>query len=486
MNWGAFAGGAAEGFNKTYKMLKEEEERELIKEERRQALETKRRERAAAEATIGRAGTEIYDQQVASGIGAGPQSAQARMLDAENASLGPEGYQDATRKTIASGQYAAGAPQEAIPTQLKGRKYVQSEAMSDYARQLAGINPDKAIATDIQARQLKQFERGDKITEAADEAGKNINKIQTLSPDLGLYGLANVAKKSGLAVEFVEGKEDGSPGKILYTNPSTGKKEEITSFAQGQQALGAYVMEQYLGKTMTYMEPKDAVQLMSSRLQMQLARANDERAERGEARADATLRIAQDAAPLKNNLTVAQTNQAIAAAAGEAGRGAYLASGAALNNARVAELNANRTDKEAAKPFIVQYNALPQEQRDGPEGMALLDQAEAAVAMKSGDFSKIKANTPLGRANAMYQQVAKSAADNGQPIPNRAEFFAQAGYAPPQVQEGQKEKVAELVRRGREAEAKALIAQHNRTFPQTPISLPAPSKTRQLIEAIPR
>lgn len=491
MNWGALAGGAAKGFNETYKMLSEEEERELVKEERRQALDTKRRIRDLAGNTQGRVGVENdFTAGIAKEGFTNPGHAQALDQNSGDAGFDRDVAQstagvlreNAARKGVAGAE----APTAALPASA----YSQGQADKAFERGLMGIDPmlgRKVRLENAQFRKLEKDEKKDDVLDAAaDEAGKNINKIQTLSPDLGLYGLANVAKKSGLAVKFVEGTEEGSPGKILYTDPSTGKEVEITSFAQGQKALGAHVMANYLEKTMPYMGPKDAMQMMASRLQMQLAQDSNARAERGEARADATLRIAQDAAPLKNNLTVAQTNQANAAAAGEAGRGAYLASGAALNNARIAELNANRTDKEAAKPFIVQYNALPQEQRDGPEGMALLDQAEAAVAMKSGDFSKIKANTPLGRASAMYQEAAKAAAEGGAAPPNRSVYFAAAGFAPAEVQADVLARIKELDRRGHTDRAQATLQEYNQKFPQTPLRMPPPSPTRKLIEAIPR
>jgi len=217
MRFGAFLGGAADGFKNTYKMLSEEEERELIKEERRQALETKRQSREAARDTLGRAGTQVFDKDVGQAIGAGDQ--QARMLDQQNAGFGPDGYEAASRSTVESGRYAADAPQGAIPD-MKGRAYSESEAMGDYGRRMAAIDPEKAIAVNLQSRQLKQLERAEKMQSEFDTERDSIKntfiKMQTVAETGNLEEFLKLTKTNGLDVRATTDEKTGALKLSLY------------------------------------------------------------------------------------------------------------------------------------------------------------------------------------------------------------------------------------------------------------------------------
>lgn len=220
MSLGAFLGGAADGFSKTYKMLSEEEERELIKQERRERMERERQARQAAADTLGRANTQILDQAIQTG--AGVDSGVAKTLDQQNASFGPEAYQDATRKTISAGQYAAGAPKSAIPDRMEGRLYKESEAMGDYARRLAAIDPDKAITASVQGRQLKQLERTEKMQadfdKSRDGIRDNIIKMQGAAESGNLDAFMDLAKKNGLDIRKATDPKTGALTMSLYEN----------------------------------------------------------------------------------------------------------------------------------------------------------------------------------------------------------------------------------------------------------------------------
>jgi hypothetical protein len=241
MDWGAFAGGAADGFSKTWKMLKEEEERELIKKERRQALEDKQKARQAASETIGRANTEIQDTNLQKYGGMG--SAQAKALDAQTA--GMDDQEGIARQTIASARVAQGAPTEALPTEMKGRVYKESEAVGDYARKMAAIDPDKAIALSTQSRSLKQLERQEKLQTEFDEVKTGIQdsifKLQRMGESGNADGFIKMAKDAGFDVRKKENKD----GSVTFEHYKNGKLQE--TFGTLNEAVGA-ASSLYLGQ----------------------------------------------------------------------------------------------------------------------------------------------------------------------------------------------------------------------------------------------
>jgi hypothetical protein len=168
----------------------------------------------------------------------------------------------------------------------------------------------------------------------------------------------------------------------------------------------------------------------------------------------------------------------------------YYQAAANSENAKAGALNSAAEERAAGKVFIEKYNALTPEQKNGPEGRALLEQAEGAMASKSGDVSRIRANTPLGKAEAGYEVAAKEAAKLGEPAPSYDKYMAGRGFAPEAVVKGEQAKIDDLVKKGNLAEAVKKAEQFNAAFKHTKIpvptgAVPVPGKAATQTSALP-
>lgn len=273
INWGALAGGATKGFVDTYKMLSEEEERELALKEKRDRMAREAQARTAALETIGRANTDTYAPELQA-RGAG--TAQAKALEQQNAGFGSEGYQEASRAT------AGALSREAVPTEMKSRVYKESEAVGDYARRLAAIDPDKALATSTQARQIKQFERTEEIQAKFDEDKKKVNTdfalIEGTKISGGLKGMTDLAKKNGLNVKFVEGAN--GVGRIEVLGKDGKVTQTFTDVDQAADALKALRMKEFMTQLVGLTgSPEAAVQMWTQQQTQKLAEKRDVREE---------------------------------------------------------------------------------------------------------------------------------------------------------------------------------------------------------------
>jgi hypothetical protein len=120
-------------------------------------------------------------------------------------------------------------------------------------------------------------------------------------------------------------------------------------------------------------------------------------------------------------------------------------------------------------------------------------QGEAALAMKSGDFSKIAAGTPMGRAMTSYHEAEKAYNDGKRATkPNLLETLGEWGYAPDIAKQTVEKKISDLVAAGKDKEAQVELNKFNTQFKQTPITMPtAPTpvgtsnKTNTPVTAIP-
>lgn len=304
-NWGAFAGGAAKGFNETYKMLSEEEERALAIKERRDRLAREQQMREAAAQTIGQAGQTRSAMDIYGGIGKGAAAAQ---IAEQNAGFGDEAAAAVNRATIESAQYAKNAPKTAVPMTedvTGSRKYTQSEAMSDYANRVAAIDPEKAITYGVQAKQLKKMESEEARQADFDKSYKkfqtDLATIQGTAESGGMKGMAELAKKNGLNVKFVEGAN--GTGRIEVLGKDGKVAQTFTDVSSAADALSQARMGQFINESIPTLGSADKVlAALASQQKMTLDKKADERAERQ--------------LPGQMAYTAAQTKKALTEAAG--------------------------------------------------------------------------------------------------------------------------------------------------------------------------
>lgn len=296
INWGAFAGGAAKGFTDTYEMLSREEERDLAKKERRDRMQREAQARQAALETIGRTGQDSYTPEYEA-RGAG--SAQAKALEQQNAGFGPEGAAEAARAT------SGALSRTAVPEAMKTRTYTGSEALGDYAARMAAIDPEKAITYGVQAKQLKKME-GEEARQA--DFDKSYKKFQTdlatiqgTAESGGMKGMAELAKKNGLNVKFVEGAN--GTGRIEVLGKDGKVAQTFTDVSSAADALSQARMGQFINESIPTLGSADKVlSALATQQKMQIDRRADERAERQ--------------LPGQMAYTAAQTKKALTEAAG--------------------------------------------------------------------------------------------------------------------------------------------------------------------------
>jgi hypothetical protein len=446
-NAGAFAGALGQSALSTYERLNEQQlnaikKAQLVKEiQEKEALDTAFRE---SQARVGQ--TDDYSQAIRTGGGVGTQ--QAKMLSDQGALTGatPEdvAFERASAESAAGAlrenavrQGAVPADKAALPT-MTPTEFTKTQAMDDYVKRAGQVSRKGAL----EAIQLKQVVRESELQDQFDKAKSNLDdtlaRIEGTAETGGLKGLAAAAEKEGLKVKFVEGK-NGVGSRIQVLGPKGDVLETISDIGTATQKLSEAAMQQFMTKSVSLLgSPDKVIAAIQQDRQLKLkGREVDIKAEE-----------VRDRKP-------------------------YLSAIAGKANAETKILGEGADAKKAGAVFLEQYAALPIEKQNGPEGRALLQKAELATATKSGDVSRVAANTPMGRAEAMYATVAKEAAKVGEAPPDRVKFFASQGFAPQQVIEGETAKVEALIASGRMKEAEAKVKQFNQTFANTPIQMPA-------------
>lgn len=442
INWGALAGGATKGFVDTYKMLSEEEERELALKEKRDRMAREAQARTAALETIGRANTDTYAPELQA-RGAG--TAQAKALEQQNAGFGSEGYQEASRAT------AGALSREAVPTEMKSRVYKESEAVGDYARRLAAIDPDKALATGIQARQLKKAEREEDIQAQFDTASKKFQTdlalITGTAETSGMKGMAELAKKNGLNVKFVEGAN--GTGRIEVVGKDGKVSQTFTDTQTAADALADIRTRQFFSEmTPLAGSPKEVATLLAQQQTMRLAERKDIREEK-----ELPGKMAYTAAQTEN--ARAQAKQALSSAAS-----------ANLKADEAREYNELRTKMlkllEEKNPTAEQAQELRQLARRA----AILNPSQVLVTKAYTDPETGIAKTIT--TNVLSGEVQESMKEAGVPGP-AAMKAAQSGINP---------------KTGKAFTAED-IAAWNRTYPNTPFPGPTSAGQKAPASAIP-
>lgn len=267
MNWGAFAGAAAQSGLSTYERLEEQK----LKELQRSQLEKEIKEKEAldqawreSQARVGQ--QDEYGQAIKTAGGVGTE--QAQMLSSQGALPGNTAAdQDFER---ASAQAAAGALREnavrqgAIPTEkaalpeMKPTEYTSAQGMADYVK-AAGQVSRKGTLEAMQLSTVKRdYDNQLKFDEEKTKLNDTLARIQGIGESQGLKGLAEAAKKEGLEVRFVEGK-NGVGSRIQVLGPKGDVLETVSDVNTATTKLSQAAMQQFMDKSVSLLGSPDKV-----------------------------------------------------------------------------------------------------------------------------------------------------------------------------------------------------------------------------------
>jgi hypothetical protein len=476
MGWGAFGGALASSALNTYERLGEEELRDMQRKQLKKELADKEAMAGyLAEAAqqkdytggsdvksaIGQA-TKVYGEdadtaKIVQGIIANqtPEQQQAtlRAYGGAEGALTPktqEGALDLSRVGVyknAKGESMASTEGTALST-ADQYKYATKKAVE--AGNIAAIEkltPLKAM--------MRESDLQDKFDIEKKNLDNTLARIQGTAETGGLKGLYEAGKKEGLKLNFVEGK-NGVGSRIQVLGPKGDVLETVSDVAGATQKLSDAAMNQFMTKSVGLLGSPDKVIAAMQKEREMVLKGRE---------VDIKGREVDIKEP-------------------------YYKAAANAENAKAGALNSTAEERAAGKAYIEKYNALTPEQKNSPEGRALLEQAEGAMAARSGDVARIRANTPLGKAEAGYEVAAKEAAKLGEPLPSYDKYMAGRGFAPDAVIKGEQAKIDDLVKKGKLAEAVKKAEQFNSTFKNTKIpvstgAVPVPGKAATQTSALP-
>lgn len=264
-NWGIAAGAAATAAMNTYERLGEEELRKMQREKFKSEMQKEADERQAALETFGKVGQETeYGQAIATEgktntAQAKALSDQVRTGDAEFDNAVATSTAGALRENAArNGVKSAEEPMGAI----KGGTYSEQQAYQDYARKMAGIDSKAGRAARVEGLQVKKAVRESDIDDKFDTARNTLNdhltQIHTLAESKGMAGLAEAAKKNGMPVKYVEGKN--GLGTIQVLDPKTNKPiQTINSVGDAVSALEKQAMSHFQSSAVSLLGSPDKV-----------------------------------------------------------------------------------------------------------------------------------------------------------------------------------------------------------------------------------
>jgi hypothetical protein len=285
INWGIALGKALESGLSTYERLGEEETRQMQREKMRRELEQEKALDLAFANTQGRAGqADDYGVAIQQASGnTGMNMGQAKMLSQQGALSG--GSAEDMDFERASAEAAAGAMREnaarqgkvadsALP-RMEAQEYTSKQAMGDYAKEAARVGGRKGA---LEALQLKKAFRQDDLDTQFDKTRQGytdkLAQINGVAESQGMKGLADLATKNGLKVEFVEGKN--GVGKINVLGPKGDVLETVTSIGDAVTKLEQAATKQFqtqavslLGdeaKLLTYLNQREEIGIKREQL----------------------------------------------------------------------------------------------------------------------------------------------------------------------------------------------------------------------------
>lgn len=391
-NFGAFAGGLAQGGMQTYQMLEAIESQkkrdalvELQAQEAKQNMEERAKLREAGE-VYGKVGGQDYTGALQTATGMGQQQAQGLSV---NTGVGGDDFDRAVNQSTAAvaleNKARAQAKAQGIPTDdtviaqqaqagaaaMKPTTYTREQADADYLRRVAAINPEKAL--DIEGKQmtiatgrssLKRIQAEDEFAAWHQKSMEQAyaDPVGFLKANLGAYNSARKGShlddgKTAEIVPSADGKtysfvQKDTKGKVVGSTPIN----QDTALA----ALKHLAFDKYSALPGKFMEAR-----------------KEATAERGVAVHEKEL-----AEKINAGLFGAQAKQALGAAnASNAHAAVY---GNMLTLAKE-----NKAAGDAMKPFIEQFSALTPEEQQGSKGISVLTAGAAAAAKKTGDITGI-------------------------------------------------------------------------------------------------
>jgi hypothetical protein len=285
INWGIALGKALESGLSTYERLGEEETRQMQREKMRRELEQEKALDLAFANTQSRAGqADDYGVAIQQASGnTGMDMGQAKALSQQGAL--PGGTAEDIAFERASAEAAAGAMREnaarqgkvadsALP-RMEAQEYTSKQAMGDYAKEAARVGGRKGA---LEALQLKKAFRQDDLDTQFDKTRQGyvdkLAQINGIAESQGMKGLADLATKNGLKVEFVEGKN--GVGKINVLGPKGDVLETVTSIGDAvtklEQAATKQFQSQAVGllgdeaKLLTYLNQREEIGIKREQL----------------------------------------------------------------------------------------------------------------------------------------------------------------------------------------------------------------------------
>lgn len=242
INLGAFLGSAAKSGLETYERLGEEEFRQMQREKFKKDLEQEKALDALYAEKLGRVGKDV--------------TTYTPDMQTPEAGYYPPGTEP--KEALPTGRAGANYVSDSDGMALKEttKKYTQKEAFSDIAREAGVVGGRKGA---MEAMQYKSAARASDIEEQFDNSMQKLNNtlatIQGTAESGGLKGLAEAAKKEGLKVEFVEGKN--GVGKINVLGPKGDVLETVTSVADATTKLEQMAMKSFMNSNLALLGSYD-------------------------------------------------------------------------------------------------------------------------------------------------------------------------------------------------------------------------------------
>jgi hypothetical protein len=388
---------------------------------------------------------------------------QQQKQAAEQAYLNTLGNSDQVKEQVIPGTEGVGdqgptIKREAIP-------YNDQQKQLDFQEQLRSTNASPLYAMQLQQAGLgiKGLQRTEARAEAEDQFSKwhqdSIARIQKdpvawVNENLDAYNKA--AKGShlddGLTAKVVPSADGGaslvrtdSKGKVVDSTPINSQTAmsamQDLSFAKYQALPGKFKEGAELGFK------KEEVNLKGKQVAIE---------ERG-------VKVKEDLVPSEK-----AKNFAAAYASSQAGS-YYGAHAKTIGDENTRKQDLYDTQKLYAEKIASLDTKDPQYQTKKYE---IAQQGEAALAMKSGDFSKIAAGTPMGRAITSFHEAEKAYNEGKRADkPNLVEILGANGYAPEIVKNTIQKKIDGLIAAGKPEQAETELQKFNAQFKYTPIEM---------------
>lgn len=266
-NLGAFAGAAGQSALSTYERLNEQAFRNLQKQQLEKDIAEKEALDEAWRTSQARVGQQDeYGQAIKTEGFAGTQ--QAEMLSKQGAL--PTDTPDAREFEKAVAESATGALREnavrqgAIPEskaalpELKPTEYTAKQGMADYLDKAKQVSRKGTLEALQMKGAIRENDIQDKFDLAREDLDNTLARIKGTGETTGMKGLAEAAKKEGLKVDFVEGK-NGVGSRINVLGPKGDVLETISDVGTATKKLSQAAMQQFYDKSVNLLGSADKV-----------------------------------------------------------------------------------------------------------------------------------------------------------------------------------------------------------------------------------